>query len=63
MSLPSYPPIRYTSESGSGSATFRPATQPPNLISAKTEVGYLATTLLTDGEFGLYHYAMRWPVG
>ncbi|HEX8631450.1 MAG TPA: cupin domain-containing protein [Catenuloplanes sp.] len=54
----SYPPIRYTAETGASTATFRPASQPPDLVSARTEVGYLATQVSTNGEFGLYHYAM-----
>lgn len=54
----SYPPIRYTAPTGALSATFRPADQPPDLISDRAEIGYLATTISTDGEFGLYHYAM-----
>jgi mannose-6-phosphate isomerase-like protein (cupin superfamily) len=58
MSLPPYPPVRYTAPAGAISATFRPATQPPDLVSDRTEMGYLATAVSTDGEFGLYHYAM-----
>ncbi|MEP6463335.1 MAG: cupin domain-containing protein [Frankiaceae bacterium] len=54
----SYPPVRYTAPTGARSATFRPAGQAPDLISERTEIGYLATTLSTGGEFGLYHYAM-----
>ena len=53
-----YPPIRYTAPTGSLSATFRPAGTPPDLVGDRTEVGYLATQLSTDGEFGLYHFAM-----
>jgi mannose-6-phosphate isomerase-like protein (cupin superfamily) len=54
----SYPPIRYTASTGAFSATFSPADQPPDLISARTSIGYLATTLSTGGEFGLYRYTM-----
>jgi mannose-6-phosphate isomerase-like protein (cupin superfamily) len=53
-----YPPIRYTAPNGARNATFRPATAPPDLVSDRTAVGYLATAVSTDGEFGLYHYAM-----
>jgi mannose-6-phosphate isomerase-like protein (cupin superfamily) len=53
-----YPPIRYTAPIGTTSATFRPAATPPDLVGDRTEIGYLATALSTDGEFGLYHYAM-----
>ena len=58
-----YPPIRYTAPTGAVSATFRPAGTPPDLVGDRTEVGYLATRLSTDGEFGLYHYAMTGPGG
>jgi mannose-6-phosphate isomerase-like protein (cupin superfamily) len=53
-----YPPIRYAAPTGSLSATFRPAGTPPDLVSDRTEVGYLATQVSTDGGFGLYHFTM-----
>jgi mannose-6-phosphate isomerase-like protein (cupin superfamily) len=50
--------VRYTDPHGARSAVLRQAAQPPDLVSARTEIGYLATALSTGGEFGLYHYAM-----
>ena len=57
----SYPPVRYTEDQGSVSASFRPATEPPDLVGPSTEIGYLATAVKTDGEFGLYRYVMPGP--
>ena len=54
----SYPPVRHTAEHGTTSARVRPAGTPPELVTDQTEVGYLATTVSTSGEFGLYHYVM-----
>jgi len=55
-----YPPTRYTGDSGEISATYRPAGAPPDLeIGAITAVRYLATGASTNGEFGLY----RWDMG
>lgn len=55
----SYPPIRYTAPEGAHSATtFRSGQEPPDLVSTRTEIGYLATTVSTDGEYGLYRYTM-----
>ena len=53
-----YPPVRYTAEGGERSARLRPASTPPDLVTSSTEVGYLATTVSTQGEFGLYRYTM-----
>ncbi|MEU6034480.1 hypothetical protein ABZ801_03660 [Actinomadura sp. NPDC047616] len=64
-----YPPPRYTGDSGEVSATYRPATTPPDhvstpVISSGPTVGqgveyhYLATTGSTDGDFGLYRIDM-----
>ena len=55
----SYPEPRYAGDVGRISASFRPAATPPDLVTAKTEVGYLATTASTGGEFGLYRYTMN----
>jgi mannose-6-phosphate isomerase-like protein (cupin superfamily) len=55
----SYPPARYTAPTGSVSATLRPGTTPPDLVSDRSAIGYLATQVTTSGEFGLYHYAMN----
>jgi mannose-6-phosphate isomerase-like protein (cupin superfamily) len=56
----SYPPVRYTGETGEVSATLRPATAQPEVTYPNGgKVDYLATTLSTSGEFGLY----RWTFG
>jgi mannose-6-phosphate isomerase-like protein (cupin superfamily) len=57
----SYPHPKYLRDTGEVSATFRPASVPPDLImrAGGTEVSYLATTVSTVGEFGLY----RWDMG
>jgi mannose-6-phosphate isomerase-like protein (cupin superfamily) len=55
---PTYPPVRYRGEEGERSARLRRSTTPPDLVSPGTEVGYLATAVQTDGEFGLYRYTM-----
>jgi mannose-6-phosphate isomerase-like protein (cupin superfamily) len=57
----SYPPARYTESAGAVLATHRPGDTPPDLVTDTTEVGYLATTVSTDGEFGLYRYVMTGP--
>lgn len=60
----SYPPNLYRGDTGEISASFRPATAEPELISPSgTRTYYLATgkptrrehDIATDGEFGLYH--------
>ena len=53
-----YPAQRYLSEQGRISATYREASQPPELTTATTRVDYLATADSTDKEFGLYRWAM-----
>ncbi|GAA4087411.1 cupin domain-containing protein [Actinomadura miaoliensis] len=64
-----YPPPRYTGDSGEVSATYRPATTPPDYVSTPVissgptvgqgvEYHYLATTGSTDGDFGLYRIDM-----
>lgn len=58
---PGYPPVRYTGEAGERSARLRRADAPPDLVSPATQVGYLATAVQTDGEFGLYRYTMTGP--
>ena len=57
----SYPHPKYLRDTGEVSATFRPASVPPDLImrAGGTEVSYLATNVSTVGEFGLY----RWDMG
>lgn len=56
-----YPPVRYQEEAGERSARLRPAGTPPDHVSPATEIGYLATAVQTDGEFGLYRYTMTGP--
>ena len=56
-----YPPLRWSAPGPATDARFRPAGTPPDLTTATTEVGYLATALSTDGELGLYHYVMTGP--
>lgn len=55
----SYPPPRYFADAGQISASFRPVSQPPELVTPKTEVSYLATAASTGREFGLYRYVMN----
>ena len=60
MSHPSaYPPPAYLGDTGEASATVRPADHPPELpIGSGSAAHYLATGATTDGEFGLYRWAM-----
>lgn len=58
---PAYPPVRYRGESGARDARLLRSDTPPDLVSPSTEVGYLATAVQTDGEFGLYRYTMTGP--
>lgn len=56
----SYPEPRYLGDSGELTGTFRPADAEPELTYSRsgTTVRYLATGASTNGEFGLYHWAM-----
>lgn len=55
-----YPEPRYPGDTGEISATYRPASQPPELTYASGGTAdYLATGASTDGLFGLY----RWNMG
>ncbi|MGY1753464.1 cupin domain-containing protein [Blastococcus sp. SYSU D01042] len=58
---PGYPPVRYRAEAGQRNARLRRAGTPPDLVSPATEIGFLATALQTDGEFGLYRYTTTGP--
>ena len=58
---PTYPPVRYHQQAGPRSARVRRAAAPPDLVSETSEIGYLATAVQTDGEFGLYRYTMTGP--
>ena len=56
----SYPPPRYTGDSGEISGVYRPGSSEPQLGNpAGTTVDYLATGESTGGDFGLY----RWNFG
>jgi mannose-6-phosphate isomerase-like protein (cupin superfamily) len=56
----SYPPPTYHGDSGEPSATFRPASTPPQISNRPgNDVHYLATGESTDGQLGLY----RWDFG
>jgi quercetin dioxygenase-like cupin family protein len=60
----SYPDQVYRGDSGEVSAVFRPTNTPPNLGEAgKDAIHYLATTVTTRGEFGLYRVEMRAKAG
>jgi quercetin dioxygenase-like cupin family protein len=60
----SYPEQVYRGDSGEVSAVFRPANTPPNLGEAgKDAIHYLATSVNTRGEFGLYRVEMRAKAG
>lgn len=54
-----YPDPRYFGEAGELSATYRPASQAPDLTyPSGTTVDYLATGASTDRLFGLYRFSM-----
>ena len=54
-----YPPPRYHGTDGEATATFRPSSSDPDLVSPSgTRVHYLATGSTTGGLFGLYRYEM-----
>ena len=56
----SYPPLRYTGDTGEVSATLRRHDHAPELVQKSGgAVHYLATGAATGGEFGLY----RWDFG
>jgi mannose-6-phosphate isomerase-like protein (cupin superfamily) len=57
----SYPEARYLGESGTTSATMRPATMRPDVDGKATSAGYLATGASTDGKFGLYRWDFKGP--
>lgn len=50
----SYPEPRYLGDNGEISAVFRSADAEPDLTTGSGNYRYLATTVSTDGEFGLY---------
>lgn len=58
---PAYPPVRHRGQEGERSARLRRSATPPDLVGPGTEIGYLATAVQTDGEFGLYRYTMTGP--
>jgi len=56
----SYPPPTYRGDGGETSATFRPASTPPQISNQPgNDVHYLATGESTGGQLGLY----RWEFG
>jgi mannose-6-phosphate isomerase-like protein (cupin superfamily) len=56
----SYPPPTYRGDGGETSATFRPASTPPQIRNQPgNDVHYLATGAATNGQLGLY----RWDFG
>jgi mannose-6-phosphate isomerase-like protein (cupin superfamily) len=57
----SYPEARYLGESGTTSATVRPAAAEPDIDGRATSTGYLATGATTDGKFGLYRWDFKGP--
>jgi mannose-6-phosphate isomerase-like protein (cupin superfamily) len=54
----SYPPQRYTGDTGEISAQYRPVSVPPELRTRGGDTHYLATTASTGGDFGLYRVDM-----
>jgi mannose-6-phosphate isomerase-like protein (cupin superfamily) len=58
---PGYPPVRYRGTDGEPSGRLRRADTAPDLVGPATEIGFLATAVQTDGEFGLYRYTMTGP--
>jgi mannose-6-phosphate isomerase-like protein (cupin superfamily) len=55
----SYPEPKYFGSGGEATATFRPASTPPELPRPGGAASYLATGATTGGKFGLY----RWDMG
>ncbi len=54
-----YPEASYHGENGEPSGRYRPASAPPDVVSASgTAIHYLATGASTDGQLGLYRYEM-----
>lgn len=51
---PSYPPVRYTGDTGEVTATLRQGDAPPDYSSWGVDYHYLANQQSTDGDFGLY---------
>lgn len=56
-----YPPIRYAVDEPATDARLRPASTPLDLVTSTSEIGVLATSVSTGGDFGLYRYAMPGP--
>ncbi|MGH3903202.1 MAG: cupin domain-containing protein [Pseudonocardiaceae bacterium] len=54
----SYPDPRYLGDKGEISAVLRPANAEPDLTTSSGSYHYLATTVSTGGEFGLYRVNM-----
>lgn len=54
----SYPEPRYLGTTGEVSATYRPASTPPELPRRGGSASYLATGASTGGRFGLYRWDM-----
>ncbi|MFD9906379.1 cupin domain-containing protein [Streptomyces sp. NPDC059063] len=54
----SYPDPRYFGDEGEINAVYRPAGTPPDHTTPAQDYHYLATTLSTQGEFGLYKIDM-----
>jgi|SRR5688572_9439376 len=57
----SYPEARYLGESGTTSATVRPATVEPDIDGRTSATSYLVTGAGTDGKFGLYRWDFKGP--
>lgn len=57
----SYPPSRYDAADPVTAATLRRGSAPPDVVSPATEIGVLATSVSTGGDFGLYRYVMTGP--
>jgi hypothetical protein len=54
-----YPERHYDGQGGEVSATWRPASRPPDLeFPSGTMVRYLATGASTDALFGLFHWQL-----
>lgn len=59
----SYPDQVYFGEGGEVSAGYRPASTEPDVGTAGDGIHYLATTVTTRGEFGLYRVEMKAKAG
>src|SRR5262249_14354567 len=54
-----YPPELYHGETGEITASFRSSDNPPNVTRPSIDIGYIATSTQTAGQFGFYRVDFR----